>query len=96
MLLLQPRTLLGEKTRDCRVVPSNVNLINARNLTVKAYYECGSTDHVKAACPTLNQAQRPEENHQNQVVAVNGDQGRGNNGNHAHGRAFVLGAEEAR
>nr|GFC72105.1 putative reverse transcriptase domain-containing protein [Tanacetum cinerariifolium] len=31
-----------------------------------------------------------------QVVAVNGGQGRRNNGNHASGRAFMLGAEEAR
>ncbi|GKD96255.1 reverse transcriptase domain-containing protein [Tanacetum coccineum] len=94
MLFLQPRTLLGEKTRDavlkcttcnfhhspetpcrtcfnfnrpghfakdCRVVPSNVNHINARNLTVRAYYKCGSTYHVKAACHKLNQAQRPGE-----------------------------------
>ncbi|GJV93781.1 putative reverse transcriptase domain-containing protein [Tanacetum coccineum] len=37
--------------KDCRVVPRNVNLINARNPTVRACYECGSTDHVKAACP---------------------------------------------
>ncbi|GJY13003.1 putative reverse transcriptase domain-containing protein [Tanacetum coccineum] len=35
-------------------------------------------------------------NHQNQVVAVNRGQGRGNNGNRACGRAFMLGAEEAR
>ncbi|GKG19138.1 putative reverse transcriptase domain-containing protein [Tanacetum coccineum] len=35
-------------------------------------------------------------NHQNQVVAVNESRGRGNNGNQARGRAFMLGAEEAR
>ncbi|GJZ18274.1 putative reverse transcriptase domain-containing protein [Tanacetum coccineum] len=35
-------------------------------------------------------------NHQNQVVAVNGGQGHGNQGNQARGRAFMLGAEEAR
>ncbi|GJZ62706.1 putative nucleotidyltransferase, ribonuclease H [Tanacetum coccineum] len=35
-------------------------------------------------------------NHQNQVVAVNGGQGHGNNGNQACGRAFMLGAKEAR
>nr|GFB03844.1 hypothetical protein [Tanacetum cinerariifolium] len=35
-------------------------------------------------------------NHQNQVVAINEGQGRGNQGNHARGRAFMLGAEEAR
>ncbi|GJS68066.1 putative reverse transcriptase domain-containing protein [Tanacetum coccineum] len=31
--------------RDCRGVPRNVNPINARNPTVRAHYECGSTDH---------------------------------------------------
>ncbi|GKE37962.1 hypothetical protein Tco_1461367 [Tanacetum coccineum] len=35
-------------------------------------------------------------NQQNQVVAANGVQGRGNQGNQARGRAFMLGAEEAR
>ncbi|GKD37255.1 putative reverse transcriptase domain-containing protein [Tanacetum coccineum] len=35
-------------------------------------------------------------NHQNQVVAVNGGQGHGNNDNQARGGAFMLGAEEAR
>ncbi|GJW31406.1 putative reverse transcriptase domain-containing protein [Tanacetum coccineum] len=37
--------------KDCRVVPRNVNPVNARNPTVRAYYECGSTDHIKAAYP---------------------------------------------
>ncbi|GJY80176.1 putative reverse transcriptase domain-containing protein [Tanacetum coccineum] len=48
----------GHFAMDFRVVPRNVNPINARNLTVRAYYECRSTDHVKSACPRLNQAQR--------------------------------------
>ncbi|GJX26717.1 putative reverse transcriptase domain-containing protein [Tanacetum coccineum] len=61
MLLLQLQTLLGENTRDCRVVPRNVNPINARNPTARACYKCGSTDHIKA-----------------------------------RGKAFMLGAEEAR
>ncbi|GJZ15334.1 putative reverse transcriptase domain-containing protein, partial [Tanacetum coccineum] len=30
-------------TRDCRGVPRNVNPVNARNPTVRACYECGST-----------------------------------------------------
>ncbi|GJT14380.1 putative reverse transcriptase domain-containing protein [Tanacetum coccineum] len=60
----------GYFAKDCRVVPSNVNPINARNPTARACYEC--------------------------VVAVNGGQGHGNNGNQARGRAFKLGAEEAR
>ncbi|GJS33390.1 putative reverse transcriptase domain-containing protein [Tanacetum coccineum] len=43
-----------------------------------------------------NTAQGPEENRPNQVAANNRGQGRGNQGNQARGRAFMLGAEEAR
>nr|GFD20148.1 reverse transcriptase domain-containing protein [Tanacetum cinerariifolium] len=82
--------------KDCRVVPRNVNPINARNPTARACYKCGSTDQFKTACPRLNQAQRPERNHQNQVVAVNGGQGRRNISNQARGMVFMLGANEAR
>ncbi|GJT04970.1 putative reverse transcriptase domain-containing protein [Tanacetum coccineum] len=57
----------GHLARDCRGVSRNVNPVNARSLTIRACYECGSTDH-----------------------------GRGNQGNHARGRAFMLGEEEAR
>ncbi|GJZ34226.1 reverse transcriptase domain-containing protein [Tanacetum coccineum] len=63
---------LGHFAKDCRVVPRNVNPINARNPVVRTCYECGSTDHIKSACPRLNQAQRPGGNQHNQVVAVNG------------------------
>ncbi|GJR13970.1 hypothetical protein Tco_0796622, partial [Tanacetum coccineum] len=81
---------------DCRVAPRNVNPVNARNPVARTYYEYGSTDHIMSECARLIQAQRPRVNHQNQVVAVNGGQGRGNQGNQARGRAFMLGAEEAR
>ncbi|GKB13300.1 putative reverse transcriptase domain-containing protein [Tanacetum coccineum] len=57
----------GHLAKDCRGMPRNVNPVIARNLTVRACYECGSTDY-----------------------------GRGNQGNQARGRAFMLGAEEAR
>ncbi|GJY41965.1 putative reverse transcriptase domain-containing protein [Tanacetum coccineum] len=82
----------GHLARDCRGVPRNVNPVNARNLTVRACYECGSTNHVRSTCPRLNRARGPEENRPNQVAA----QGRRNQGNQARGRAFMLGAEEAR
>ncbi|GKC38504.1 putative reverse transcriptase domain-containing protein, partial [Tanacetum coccineum] len=85
----------GHLVRDCRDVPRNVNPVNARNPTVRARYECGSTDHVWLAFPRLNRAQGPEENRPNQVAANNGGQGHGNQGNQARGRAFMLGAEEA-
>nr|GEY18986.1 hypothetical protein [Tanacetum cinerariifolium] len=62
----------GHFAKDCRVVPRNVKPINAKNPTVRACYECGSTDHVKSACPRLNQAQGPRGNRPNQVLANNG------------------------
>ncbi|GKA89426.1 reverse transcriptase domain-containing protein [Tanacetum coccineum] len=86
----------GYFARDCRVVPKNVNPINARNPIARTCFECGSTDHIKSACPRIHQAQRPGGNQQNQVVVVNGGQGRGNQGNQARGKAFMLGVEEAR
>nr|GEX45983.1 hypothetical protein [Tanacetum cinerariifolium] len=55
-----------------RSVPRNVNPVNARNLPVRACYECGSTDRVRPACPRLNRAQGPEGNRPNQVAANNG------------------------
>ncbi|GKD72534.1 putative reverse transcriptase domain-containing protein, partial [Tanacetum coccineum] len=89
---------LGRLARYCRVVPRNVNPVNVRYPTPSrgACYECGSTDHLKPACPRLNSAQGSGENRPNQVVANNKGHGRGNQGNQARGRAFMLGAEEAR
>ncbi|GJW42375.1 putative reverse transcriptase domain-containing protein [Tanacetum coccineum] len=39
--------LLDHLAKDCRGMPRNVNLVNARNQTVRACYKCGSTDHVR-------------------------------------------------
>ncbi|GJS09540.1 putative reverse transcriptase domain-containing protein [Tanacetum coccineum] len=86
----------GYLAKDCRGVPRNVNPVNARNPTVRACYECGSTDHIRLACPRWNRAHGPGENRPNQVAANYEGQGRGNQGNQARGRAFMLGAEEAR
>ncbi|GJR17150.1 putative reverse transcriptase domain-containing protein [Tanacetum coccineum] len=82
--------------KDCRSVPRNVNPINVRNPLLGHEYECGSTNHVRPACPRWNRVQGPGGNCPNQVVANNDGQGRRNQRNQARGRAFMLGAEEAR
>ncbi|GJX82492.1 putative reverse transcriptase domain-containing protein [Tanacetum coccineum] len=61
----------GHLAKDCRSVPRNVNPVDARNPTIRACYECGSTYHVRPACPRLNRARGLEENRPNQVVANN-------------------------
>ncbi|GJS41331.1 reverse transcriptase domain-containing protein [Tanacetum coccineum] len=86
----------GHFAKDCRVAPRNVNPINARNPVARACYECGSADHIRSTYPRMNHAQRPGGNHHNQFVAVNRGQGHGNQGNQARGKAFMLGAKEAR
>nr|GEX07656.1 putative reverse transcriptase domain-containing protein [Tanacetum cinerariifolium] len=76
----------NKRTRtDFRGVPRNVNPVNARNQPVRACYECGSTNHVRSACPRLNRAQGPRGNRPNQFVANNKGQGPGNQENQARG-----------
>ncbi|GJU39801.1 reverse transcriptase domain-containing protein [Tanacetum coccineum] len=45
------REYTGHFAKDYRVTPRNVNPVNARNLVARTCYECGSTDHIKSACP---------------------------------------------
>ncbi|GJS78029.1 hypothetical protein Tco_0727910 [Tanacetum coccineum] len=75
-------TLTGHLAKDCKVVPRNVNPVNARNLiaTRGACFECGGIDHYKSACPRLNRAQGPGVNCPNQDLSIDGGYGRGNNG----------------
>ncbi|GJR83060.1 putative reverse transcriptase domain-containing protein [Tanacetum coccineum] len=64
-----------------------------------AYFNCNRLGHFANDCRVaprnVESGLETKGNHQNQVVAVNGGQGRGNQGNQARGRAFMLGAEEA-
>ncbi|GJW25601.1 putative reverse transcriptase domain-containing protein [Tanacetum coccineum] len=89
---------LGHFAKDYRAGPRMVNPLNARNLTAARgeCYECAGTDHYKAACPRLNQVPGQGGNRPNQAMAIDGGQGRRNNDIPTCGRAFVLGAEEAR
>ncbi|GKC24583.1 putative reverse transcriptase domain-containing protein [Tanacetum coccineum] len=82
---LVPHLVTPEGKRIERVVPRNANSTKARNPSVRACYECGSADHVKSACPRLNQAQGQGGNRLNQALAINGGQGRGNQGNQERG-----------
>ncbi|GKB59995.1 reverse transcriptase domain-containing protein [Tanacetum coccineum] len=77
--------------------PRMVNPLNARNpIAARGLcFECGGTDQHKAACPRLNRAPRQGRNRQNQVMAIEGGQGRRNNCNPTRGGAFMMGAEEA-
>ncbi|GJY76273.1 putative reverse transcriptase domain-containing protein, partial [Tanacetum coccineum] len=84
--------------KDCKVGPRVVNPPNARNPTAAcgACFECSGMDHYKAACPRLNRASRPGGNLPNQAMIVEGGQGCGNNGDQVCGKAFMIGAWEAR
>nr|GEX23283.1 putative reverse transcriptase domain-containing protein [Tanacetum cinerariifolium] len=86
----------NKRTRTGNAFATIANPVGKKNAGAWACYECGSTDHVRSACPRLNMAQGPGGNRPNQVVANNEGQGRGNQENQARGRAFMLGAEEAR
>nr|GFA71745.1 putative reverse transcriptase domain-containing protein [Tanacetum cinerariifolium] len=61
--------IVGSFRKDCRGVPRNVNSVNAKNPPIRACYECGSTDHVRSACPRWNRAQGPGGNRPNQEEA---------------------------
>ncbi|GJU02048.1 putative reverse transcriptase domain-containing protein [Tanacetum coccineum] len=73
----------GYLAKDCKVVPRNVNPVNARNPAAArgACFECGGTNHYKSACPRLNRAQGPRVNRLNQALAIDGGQCCGNNDN---------------
>ncbi|GJR85316.1 putative reverse transcriptase domain-containing protein [Tanacetum coccineum] len=92
MPLLQPQTLIGEKTQ---VRYPNVPPVT---LTIHLRRPVAHVSTVTAQDILLRIVEsglKARGNHQNQVVAINGGQGRGNQGNQARGRAFMLGAEEA-
>ncbi|GJT61138.1 putative reverse transcriptase domain-containing protein [Tanacetum coccineum] len=66
----------------------------------RVYFNCNHLGHFakdsRMVPRNVESGSKARGNHQNQVVAANGAEGRGNQGNQARGRAFMLGAEEAR
>ncbi|GJZ01248.1 putative reverse transcriptase domain-containing protein [Tanacetum coccineum] len=96
-VLPQPLTLFGRSTPDCKVGPRMVDPLNARNLIAArgACFECGGTGPYKAACPMLNRAPGQRGNRPNQVLVSMGVKVVVQ-GTRARGRAFMMGAEDAR
>ncbi|GJZ61644.1 reverse transcriptase domain-containing protein [Tanacetum coccineum] len=81
----------GEPSMDSKVKDDNKSFRTGRVFAT-------ITNPVRkeyTACLRLNRAPRPKGNRPNQVMAVEGGQGHGNNGNQECGRAFMMGAEEA-
>ncbi|GJW74988.1 hypothetical protein Tco_0134358 [Tanacetum coccineum] len=87
---VEKRGITGEPSKD-----KNSRDDNKRTRTGNAF--ASTTNPVgRENTGTWPKAQGTEENRPNQVAANNTGQGRGNQGNQARGRAFMLGAEEAR
>ncbi|GJU55304.1 putative reverse transcriptase domain-containing protein [Tanacetum coccineum] len=80
------------------------NSYHASGGPCRTCFNCNRPGHLAKDCrgmprnvnQILNRALGSGENHLNQDVANNEGHGRGNQGNQARGRAFILGAEEAR
>ncbi|GJZ22964.1 hypothetical protein Tco_0560003 [Tanacetum coccineum] len=87
---VEKRGNVGEPSKD-----NNGRDDNKRTRTGNAFSSTANpVGRENTACPRLNRAQGPKENHPNQVAANNKGQGRGNQGNQARGKAFMLGADE--
>ncbi|GJR87853.1 putative reverse transcriptase domain-containing protein [Tanacetum coccineum] len=94
-------TLEGKRIeRNVRDDNKRIRTRNAFATTVNPI-RGGYTGHFSKDCRVVSlswveSGSEARGNHQTQVVAVNRGQGHGNQGNQARGRAFMLGAEEAR
>nr|GEV30579.1 hypothetical protein [Tanacetum cinerariifolium] len=65
---LKKRGNKGDLARIGMVVPGNVNPINARNPVARTCYECGSANHIKAACPRTFMLGAKEARHDLNIV----------------------------
>ncbi|GKD52434.1 putative reverse transcriptase domain-containing protein, partial [Tanacetum coccineum] len=57
-------------------------------------FECGSPDHLRNTCPKLNRVLGQGRNRANPALAIGGNMDQKNNDNLAHGRAFLMGAND--
>ncbi|GJT72892.1 putative reverse transcriptase domain-containing protein [Tanacetum coccineum] len=87
------------------IIPKCVsyNLHHPPEMPCQACFNCDRPRHMAKDCRVAPRMVNPVEpstkargNRLNQVVANDGGHSRGNNDNQAHGREFLLGAEEAR
>ncbi|GJW73102.1 putative reverse transcriptase domain-containing protein [Tanacetum coccineum] len=74
------------------------NLHHSPETPCHTCFNYNSLRYLSKDCRVVPKVVNPRSggNRPNQVVVNNGGQGRGNNGNQARGRAFMLGVEEAR
>ncbi|GJT03124.1 putative reverse transcriptase domain-containing protein, partial [Tanacetum coccineum] len=91
--------LVGRENMGTWSKCTTCNSYHAPGGPCRTCFNCNCPGHLAKDCRAylrLNRARESKGNHTNQVVANNGGHGRGNQGNQARGRAFMLGAEEAR
>nr|GEX14670.1 reverse transcriptase domain-containing protein [Tanacetum cinerariifolium] len=84
-------------------VNDNIRGDVSRSCTYKEFLACNPKEYdgkggggILKSTHEVESGSRVGGNHQNQFMAVNKGQGRGNQGNREKGKAFMLGAEEAR
>ncbi|GJS19184.1 putative reverse transcriptase domain-containing protein [Tanacetum coccineum] len=95
-LYIRLRTIFGAQTDDAVRNGINEEELIKKDVGEPSKDKNGRDDNKRTRTGMLLLLlTRPGENRPNQVVANNGGQGLGNQGNHARGRAFMLGVEEA-
>nr|GEX21380.1 hypothetical protein [Tanacetum cinerariifolium] len=91
LILTKDKGLLGTmgwQTKDQISMATN-------DRPVLTYFECSSRDHLRNTCPKLKRALDQGRNRLIPALAIEGNTDWRNNDNQTHGRAFIMGANEA-